>query len=312
MSSVPESADSGYELEPLELASSWVAAALGPLEEAISSPERLIACFRDLGWDLPAGIAFLGIEPAKVSNVLSSLEAVSDLELAAPDATTASLRYAELAAATGVLIDGIYSKDAIQRIASSAFGTASGVAREFPKRLLDYLVIEAVSETNAPLFYALLTLGIIDFLSVPADPATFTSEHTRRIIVLDRIPKLVTDPAALFREVYQWGTPQSDLDVLLERLHDSLFVCGLDVALVSPSLERRTNLSAPAPAAPDGVGAGFELRRSHLPIRRVRTCRRGRPGTAGHPSASRGGRARARTLPVRDRVGDGGCAAGWR
>ncbi|GIH15139.1 hypothetical protein Raf01_33110 [Rugosimonospora africana] len=91
-------------------------------------------------------------------------------------------------------------------------------------RLFDYLLATYL-ERRSPTLYALLALvGLIRETPVPADgdvPA-----YVRREVHWDQVARL-TDPAALFADVYGWGSDTLDAGPLLARLADLLWATGL-------------------------------------------------------------------------------------
>ena len=136
------------------------------------------------------------------------------------------------------------------------------MAAEFAKRLIDYLLVEQIKDVSAPVHEALQVLGIVELKS-PDDPGENypnRSDRVRRVVQFDRIPKLITDPAGLFRDVYKWGTPQSDLDLLVDRLFYLMISLGVPAALQSPPFEKERSLAAPVTIDGTGEAVHAELR----------------------------------------------------
>ena len=277
-----------------------------PLGEALSSPDALADLLDDLGWEVHDLVPNIGLDPAHVDDLADAFEGVIDLHDGSPDDDTVVDAYARLVAAVAVLAEDIHDvRDMLADRLDAAFLTASGMADALPRRLFDHLAISWLAERNEPLYQAAVLIGVFELVDVPGDPATFTSQHVRKTIRLDRLRALFDDPAAVFRDVYGWGTPAADLALLLDRLGELGFSLGLDLELVIPPIEQDIALgtgchrrrrqhrhparAAPATRAPDDRG------RRRPGVGRVRPV--ALPGAPGGRRRAAGARAR----PVRHR-----------
>jgi hypothetical protein len=143
-----------------------------------------------------------------------------------------------------------------------AFSNAAAVAAEFAKRLLDYLLTEQILAVSPPAYEALQVLGILELKS-PDDPGEShpnRSDRVRRVVLYERIPKLLIDPVGILREVYGWGTPNADLDLLVERLFYLMVSLGVPAALTFPPLEKEKSLASPVTVDTTGEAMHAELR----------------------------------------------------
>src|SRR5439155_25875359 len=184
-----------------------------------------------------------------------------------PDDETVLAAYGTLAGAVAVLAQDVHDlHDAISARLDAAFLAASSMATELPRRLFDYLVVTWLSDRIEPLLQALVVTGFVVLRELPRDPATFTSKHARRIVHVDRLRTLVTDPAALFREVYGWGSADAQLGVLLDRLAELGYSIGVPVELDMPVVDMEAALSPPGTAVDEGVAEQPQLR---LPLLRT-------------------------------------------
>ena len=157
------------------------ASALLPLANSLESKEDLHNFIKEIGWDLPASAESIGIEPDVISDVLSALERVHDMEHQATTETVTS-NYFTLALSLARLVAHI--KDIPSRISThldESFLAVSNIVNETPKRIIDYLLIEHVKISYEWLYQIFITLGIFELQEFPQDIATFTSEHTRRM-----------------------------------------------------------------------------------------------------------------------------------
>lgn len=151
-----------------------LALTLQPLTTAFTSPEALRDFLEDLGWDftgVPAALDGLRVPVEQVFNLADSSEEVS-------------------AADIGTLLDGIRAVfNAISNL-QSASGLTDDFKNEFPRQLVDYLLVEYLLGQQPRWGYLLLALGIIRLEERPAagarpicaacSPST-TSDRSSRI-----------------------------------------------------------------------------------------------------------------------------------
>jgi hypothetical protein len=230
------------------------------LNEALEDPAALVGFLAELGWEAPTSTAAIGIDSTHVEAVADALQDVLALWDGTPDDATILTTYAALAAALAVLAQDIYDlRTSIASHVDATFLNASNIAKELPKRLFDFLVMEYVRERLEPLHRALEVAGVFELQEVQPQPATFTSLHLRRTIRLDRLRLLVTNPAGLLTDTYGWGTPTADLNLLLARLYELGDSIGAPVALVYPGLELDTALSPPGTVVQEGEADRYQL-----------------------------------------------------
>ncbi len=186
---------------------------------------------------------------------------MSALRFGDPDEATVASAYASLVSSAHQLVVHIYSvHERIGTHLDAAFLSASHIAEEIPKRLLDYLIVEYVKNSSEALFETLMTMGIFELPLIPRDETTFTSEHVRRIIRFDRLSKLLTDPSGILRDVYGWGTNAPDIPNLVFRLFRIFSSLDFPVTLVIPDRTKKVNLSAPIPVSADTEFERLEMR----------------------------------------------------
>lgn len=218
-----------------------VAVALEPLAAVLSSEDAFADFVRDeLGIDAPQGFRALGIDVEAMTGVISALDALSEaLDVDEPDRGVVALRSASLAAAVAVAARSMAELGT--RAAGGqdpAFVAASRLAEELPRRLLDWLVVEQLGATSVATLEALRLLGIVDIHDVQADPETFTAQHEHRSVRLDRLTAILTDPHRWFEQTYGWGTENSSLERLLERLFMLAVALGVPAELAGSDLQR--------------------------------------------------------------------------
>ena len=134
------------------------ASALLPLANSLESKEDLHHFIKEIGWDLPESAASIGIEPDVISDVLSALETVHDMEIQATTETVA-FNYLTLALSLARLVAHI--NDIPNRIIThfdESFLVISNIVNETPKRIIDYLIIEHVKTSYEWLFQIFVTI----------------------------------------------------------------------------------------------------------------------------------------------------------
>jgi hypothetical protein len=175
-----------------------------------------------------------------VDAVSTSLGILGDA-LAADDPQPAEVLAAALLLAGSVATATEHVAAAAARAAAGqdpAFVAATGLVEELPRRLLDWMAVERLDADSYPALDALRALDVVEVEPVPPDPGAFTTEHVHRAVRLDRLTGLLTDPRRWWREAYGWGTAQSRLDILLERLFRLGISVGLPVTLAGADLHR--------------------------------------------------------------------------
>jgi hypothetical protein len=233
-----------------------VGRALAPLEQRMRGGE-ITLLFAEIG--LPSSDAVLG-EQAVETAIGAAAAALGELpgvlsDLAAAIKAQDALQIATaLAAATPIIksvsaaIDG--GSDAIRAAAQAAGPGRAEVeafATELAQRLFGYALATHL-EREKPVAGHLLTLvGIIE--SSPQAATAATPAHVRRVLRLDRIGALLDDPVGVLAQIYGWGSPDLNWDLLLRRL--SIFLGRVtDFAFVQPGPPRSCASSPSTSASP--------------------------------------------------------------
>jgi hypothetical protein len=250
------------ESSTLERIAWHVAAALEPLRGMLSSEDARREFVREeLGIDVPDALQSIGVDLDAVDAVIKALDDLTDvLGAEEPDREALARRSAELAAAVASAMAGI--ADAGRRAADGLapeFVAASRIVEQLPRRLLDWLIVCHIEDTNLSLLEALRVLAIVEVEDVEEDPDTFTTQHTRRSIELDRLTTLFTDPKRWLEISYGWGTDHATLERLLERLFLLAVAVGVPARLEWSDLQRAERLSG-VPFDPEQHPAPPQLR----------------------------------------------------
>ena len=150
----------------------------------------------ELGWAIPDSVATLGFDPLILDTAFEAVVDVRAMDLETVDTETALIKYGVAATAAGALAAHIASvaDDLDTHLGNTFLNAAADMVTEFPKRLVDYLIVDYVEQVAPPLYRAFLVLGLFELEEFGADPATFRSAHVRRVVRFDRLPKLFTRP----------------------------------------------------------------------------------------------------------------------
>jgi hypothetical protein len=248
-----------YQLGTLELLTDQATAALAGVGGNVTDPRRLKHLLAELGWDVSDTVTDIGIDTTLIDAVFTTLSDVRDLDLESDELEDILATYGLAATAAGALAVNIATvADDITDHLGAGF---TGIEGEFAKRLIDFLLVEQVRQAAPPVYWALVGLGIFE-LKAPQDEQNqpHRSDRERRIVHFERIPKLFTNPVGLFEDVYGWGKPNSDLDLLIERLFYLMLSLGAPAALQYPPLEREKSLAAPVTIDETGEETHPELR----------------------------------------------------
>jgi hypothetical protein len=206
-----------------------VGLAISPLR-AINSPERAVAFFRQLGYEVPAG-AFGGALQTLAGQAAGLVSDVRALVDAHDDGETAS-------AIVGLLAHVAATVDAVRQLLTEVQGGA-GVAipniEELPRRLVDFLLLEYLNTQRATVHEILHLLGLIEHNESPA------AGQPARVIDWDRLGQFFTDPGQIADDVYQWST-DFDTNLFLGRLEKVMRAALLPGGLYSQADTTRTIL----------------------------------------------------------------------
>ena len=266
-------------------AAAWVvkalASAVAGLEEAIGTPESLDLLFREFGRSLPdSGATFTTLTTTftTLSSHLGALAAAAD-NLDPTTDTAAAL--AEQLAAVGTALTAVVTD--IDRLTQNP-PTASLPAplndpefwRTFGERLLGNLAYGYMS-THAPGVLAVLRATGVATAAVLDDQGA--SVVSPAALNWDDIPTLLTNPAALIRQTYQWPTSfdHASLVAAVRQLVRSLGIEATmrlpDDAMLGMFWDQpmdATQASAPVPFSPvvfplmSWSGSGADLLQSAL------------------------------------------------
>jgi hypothetical protein len=180
---------------------------LGAVSGDINAAAQLLAL---LGWDLPPGVADIGLAQLDVSALVTNIEALIALR-SQEDASDAQIA----AAVAEVVLALKNTLTDLQNFAASLnaeqdYLKATDIVDQFFPRLADLLVIGLVSSSAPWVVPFCVLVGIFEFVQMQADPSIFQVQHIRSIVHWERFGPLFSDPTSLMGIVYDWGTPNFD------------------------------------------------------------------------------------------------------
>ena len=218
--------------------------ALAPLEERLRggevrllfaeigmpSPDELLAA-QEVNDAVEEAADALGRLPDALGALAEAIEAGDPIRVA-----TALGEAAPLVQAVATAVDVLAARiEAVAQSAGPSRAEVEAFAAELAERLFGF-ALAGYLDVHRPVVGHLFTLlGVIEVVPVAATAAA--PAHTRRSLRLDRLSRLIDDPVAVLTELYGWGSPEFEWDLLLRRL--SAFLGRVtDFSFVHPGRRR--------------------------------------------------------------------------
>ncbi len=176
-----------------------VGLAFEPFADAADTPARLVDFLELLGWQFTT-------PPAPVTELSTSIDAV--LAIVTPgDVGTDQIPalLSALADAFGAIAD-----------LESASGLSDDFKAEFPRQLVDYLLVEYLFSYRPAWGFFLYALGIVRYDAV--GPQAGRGSFVRRTFAFEDLGDLLSDPLGYLKTGYEWGTPDFEGDRLTQAL----------------------------------------------------------------------------------------------
>ena len=205
-----------------------IALAFQPIADAFQSAGALRDFLEDLGWDFNTPPPALNALQAPVQNLFTLVDKPDGLDPADLPTLITNVRAAF---------------QAISQLESAA-GLATDFRNEFPRQLVDYVVVEYLINNQPRVGYALMALGIVTLEDVAAAPPR--PAYLLRRFEWEQLSQLLHDPLASLKSSYRWGQSDFDADRLVQ---------SLDGLLEGFNLEVRTGLLSETTGATLNRGA---------------------------------------------------------
>ncbi|WP_394748068.1 DUF6603 domain-containing protein [Spongiimicrobium salis] len=188
--------------------------AIAPIR-SIDSPQKAVAFFRKLGYELPEG-AFGTALSDLATEVTELVTGIQNLVAATEDEEIV-VALAEVLVRFGTTVNAIVQLN--EQIKSNGNAGIPNI-NDLPRRLTDFLLLEYFEVQKPQLHDTLFLLGLVE-----REPEAGPGQPSRSIL-WDRFGVLFTDPRQIFNEVYQWET-DFDADKFLFRLERLMKSSGL-------------------------------------------------------------------------------------
>jgi hypothetical protein len=234
------------------------AAGLEPLATSIGRDEdSIIAFVETLGWTLPSvppALKALSASLSTISELNTTIELRSSVHASGGSLDVDVADYVKLATAVFDLVtqlDGLSGSLGAQLPAN--FAAATDFVPQFVTRLFDRAVVNVLMSATKRAEGILRVAGVLEVVEEPAVPAAFQPAFIRYTIHWDRFGQLLSDPAALLRAAYGWGTPAFDARVIFDSIMHLSFALGGPADLDWPSPARVQALTGVLPPV-DAVG----------------------------------------------------------
>ena len=214
----------------LDAATGLLGRALGLLERFLQTetgPKQLLA---DLGWTLPQGVDDIGLAALDVSAVVAKLSSVNVAIATNAGSLEIDAQYADLLVEVAHFLSELDGIGATLN-APGDFLVKTNVAAELPLRLVDFLVVQLVTQEARLVFELASVFGIFELAQYEPDPTIYQSRHLRCTVHWERIPRVFSDPKGLLKDIYLWGTAQYEPETLTMALGALLQVLSVDTAV---------------------------------------------------------------------------------
>jgi hypothetical protein len=207
--------------------------------QTINTPERGVAFFRQLGYELPPG-AFGGALPALATQATDLASAVGLLAGASGEGGVS-------AATVNLMSKLVGTVNAIRQLhVQLQAGGGAGLPNfgDFPRRLTDFLILDCCNQLIPDLHATLHVFGLVEHEPSPAPG------QSMRLINWDRFARFLTNPAQIANDLYRWDT---DFDVagFLLRLESLMRSAALPGGMYPQSAAAQAALGNPSANLPE-------------------------------------------------------------
>lgn len=219
---MPDNSNTGT----LEVITTELTKLINPLKERIQHGE-ILQLFAELGIDMPPELAEDPAFAAALSNLVTKVGSMPEKVKQMVDALTATPEpqydvagerlielitiIAELVGDIDTVVTAITNYVNTHPLPGSADILA--FAGELAKNLFDYLFINYIESTSPILGAFLEFFGVIEEEEINVTSTNpLLPRVTRKILHLENLPKLITDPIGLARDLYGWGNPTLTLN----------------------------------------------------------------------------------------------------
>ncbi len=172
---------------------------------AINTPDRAVAFFKQLGYDINAG-SFGSALPDLATHTSEMLSAVQRLADSSGDEQLAAA--IDMMGRVGLVVKAM--KDLTDQIKGMGGGAIPNID-DLPRRLVDFLLLDYLEKQKPQLQAALHLLGLVEYEPDHADG------EPKNLVNWERFGDFLSNPSNIYNDIYQWDTAFDDA-ILLSRL----------------------------------------------------------------------------------------------
>ena len=190
-----------------------------PVVQAVEDTDSAEALLKDMGYQAPNDIRFLDDFSPLLNTLLTLSRETDDLLRGDSDPdylalfrslTDAVQDITKLIRNVGTTLQGHFPAE---------FLAATDMVEQFPRQLVDYLLVRMIERKYPVLHSSLLVIGIIDQGEVTLATTSFTVPYKKRVIRWEKLGDYVSAPLHSMQEAYRWNTDNFDYDSLIGNVH---------------------------------------------------------------------------------------------
>lgn len=136
-------------------------------------------------------------------------------------------------------------------------GTTDEFRQEFPRQLIDYLIVERLLGHQPRWGYLIMVFGLIRLENVPE--TTSRAAYVRRVFAVDDLGDFLSDPLGYCKASYRWGQPAFAGEAMVGGLYGLLESLGSRVRQVPVEEQTLEQLMLGAPSPDDCYTTDLEL-----------------------------------------------------
>ncbi|MCE8428172.1 MAG: hypothetical protein J5U19_07295 [Candidatus Methanoperedens sp.] len=190
-----------------------------PIVEAIEDENNAKSLFQKLGYLPPSEVLiFKDLKPS-IESLLDFINEVDE----SLDSNT-EIDYFVLFKDIVVLIQNIIQSinainSAIQRdFSGSSFLTDTDILQSFPRKLLDYLIIQMLEKKYSVVHSILISMGLIEESFITEVPTPFHTQYLKKTINWDKIPVFISHPEEIFQKAYDWNAASFQYEKFMKNI----------------------------------------------------------------------------------------------
>jgi hypothetical protein len=217
----------------LQTVATWLARCLPKSASFGASETRDL--LGSLGWAAPPGVGDLGLSALLKPDLIEKLDQL-DFSVNTGDGDSPGALQLRADLLTGLLdffnAARTFASGLSGRLAAAGdYAAKTDIVNQFLPRLQNYMVVRLVEQIQPTLYYALFLVGIFKLEPKGDDQSVYQIAHLRYSIDFGRLHQLLSDPVAIFEDIFQWNTPAFSSTKLIGLVGALLQAMGLPSTL---------------------------------------------------------------------------------